>query len=431
MFTANNNTRTDKEIVEENKFFDGSDKGFAHLKMPQSKDAFLEEKWNIKQGSMSFPLALIKSERLDHNLKSMQAYADSHGLLFSPHGKTTMSPELFKRQLQNGAWGITISTLQQFRHLNRLKCPNILLANALIDESSHRFICQSMNTDPSYQLYLVLDSVEQVNLSSLYFEKYHLQRPVQTFIEAGIDGHRTGLRKKEDLHALAHTIEKSPYMNLCGLAGYEGLIKGEKEMALQNVDTYLDRFLEWALELQKKHLPSENTLLTMGGSVYFDRACEKFLNSPLCKSSQLILRCGSYVTHDHGFYHQHQNNRLSRTPGPEFKPAIELWAHVQSLPEPGLAILNFGRRDAAMEAEMPVPLKSYHPDHGFTNLKGYEIFKTNDQHAYMKLPADHRCFVGQHIICGCSRPSMIFDKWKKIAIVNNDYDIVDVIETCF
>ncbi len=44
---------------------------------------------------------------LEHNLALLETYAERHGLAFAPHGKTSMAPQLFARQLEHGAWGIT------------------------------------------------------------------------------------------------------------------------------------------------------------------------------------------------------------------------------------------------------------------------------------------------------------------------------------
>ena len=59
-----------------------------------------------------------------------------------------------------------------------------------------------------------------------------------------------------------------------------------------------------------------------------------------------LLRSGCYVTHDHGHYQrlvQRVNERCGCTDG--LRPALQLWTCVQSVPEPGLAILTAGRRD--------------------------------------------------------------------------------------
>ena len=57
------------------------------------------------------------SERsaLEHNVSLMAAYCDEHGVSIAPHGKTTMAPQLWWRQLEAGAWGISAATAAQAR----------------------------------------------------------------------------------------------------------------------------------------------------------------------------------------------------------------------------------------------------------------------------------------------------------------------------
>ncbi len=41
------------------------------------------------------------------------------------------------------------------------------------------------------------------------------------------------------------------------------------------------------------------------------------------------------------------------------RPALEVWGHVQSMPEPGFAVIALGKRDVAFDAGMQVPLLCY------------------------------------------------------------------------
>ena len=67
--------------------------------------------WNILGGQVSYPVAVLKESALRHNLAWMKAFCDKYGVVLAPHGKTTMSPQLFGAQLANGAWGITLATM--------------------------------------------------------------------------------------------------------------------------------------------------------------------------------------------------------------------------------------------------------------------------------------------------------------------------------
>jgi len=71
--------------------------------------------WNILRDDVPLPAAVLRSSALDLNSKIMREFLASSSASLSPHGKTTMSPQLFQRQMDDGAWGLTIATPQQLR----------------------------------------------------------------------------------------------------------------------------------------------------------------------------------------------------------------------------------------------------------------------------------------------------------------------------
>ena len=94
---------------------DASQKGFPHHSGPLRRSAVGSQGWNVLNGDLPLPLAVIRRDALDGNLKWMQGFADGQGVGLAPHGKTTMSPQLFRRQLEAGAWGLTFATVGQLR----------------------------------------------------------------------------------------------------------------------------------------------------------------------------------------------------------------------------------------------------------------------------------------------------------------------------
>ena len=86
-------------------------------------------------------------------------------------------------------------------------------------------------------------------------------------------------------------------------------------------------------------------------------------------------------------------------PWPGLRDALEVWSYVQSLPEPGLAILTMGKRDVSYDQHLPFPRMTFRPgtDAAPRALPdGYEITALNDQHAFMRTPAAHGLAVGEH-----------------------------------
>jgi D-serine dehydratase len=88
--------------------------------------------WNVLAGDLPFPLAVLHRTALEHNLAWMQDYADRKGVSFAPHGKTTMSPELFAQQLAAGAWGLTFATLYQVAIGVEAGARRVVIANQVV-----------------------------------------------------------------------------------------------------------------------------------------------------------------------------------------------------------------------------------------------------------------------------------------------------------
>jgi D-serine dehydratase len=106
---------------------------------------------------------------------------------------------------------------------------------------------------------------------------------------------------------------------------------------------------------------------------------------------------------------------------------------VQSCPEPGLAILTMGKRDASYDIELPIPLYSHRPGPGMPAAlpPGCSIVKMNDQHAYLHLPAGCELAVGDLVGCGISHPCTTFDKWPLLLAVDDDYTVRFAVNTFF
>ncbi|MEI9902882.1 MAG: hypothetical protein WDN06_02045 [Asticcacaulis sp.] len=62
----------------------------------------------------------------------MQAYLDAAGVRLAPHGKTTLCPQLFERQLDGGAWGITVATVSQLVLCHDVGVERVVIANEVV-----------------------------------------------------------------------------------------------------------------------------------------------------------------------------------------------------------------------------------------------------------------------------------------------------------
>jgi len=59
------------------------------------------------------------------------------------------------------------------------------------------------------------------------------------------------------------------------------------------------------------------------------------------------------------------------------------------------------------------------------------VSSVDDQHAYLRLPADSPLAPGDLVCLGISHPCTTFDKWRVIPVVDDDYQVIDAIHTFF
>jgi D-serine dehydratase len=117
---------------------DGTFKGMPGVPEPFPLGRIREKWWNVLRGDLPLPVALLKQAALTHNGEWMRRFVQATGARLAPHGKTTMCPQLFQRQLRDGAWAITLATVSQVQVARRFGVSRILMAKA-----SRRLKCKS------------------------------------------------------------------------------------------------------------------------------------------------------------------------------------------------------------------------------------------------------------------------------------------------
>ena len=73
-------------------------------------------------GEFWTPLVVLDDAAMLANAATMASWCRERGLEIMPHGKTTMAPTLWRRQLDAGALGITLATMGQVRTARELRC---------------------------------------------------------------------------------------------------------------------------------------------------------------------------------------------------------------------------------------------------------------------------------------------------------------------
>ena len=428
--------------------------------MQTSKATFASERRPVPLLRLPTPVLTVDLDALEHNVDTMAAWCRAAGVDLAPHGKTTMSPDIWRRQLDAGAWGITVATAFQAAVARESDVPNVVLAGTTFSEEA----LVALAADPgSTRVLMWVDSVAAVRLADEALARAAARTsgpadasraadpdaavsPLAVLVEIGSPVGRTGARTVAEALAVVDAVVAAPHLVLAGVTGYEGALTHDVDPAgIEMIDDYLRTVLELldAIDpaaFQPWLAGGGDVVVSAGGSVYFERVVAVLAerhdpDGERGPRTRVVLRSGSYVAHDHDLYRRLTPFARDTTPpidgatGREsFLPAIELWASVISRPEPGLALLNVGRRDTADDEGLPLPLDAWRPTAGGSTddtsatrldgaLEGAVVTALNDQHAFLRLGASSGLAVGDLVRLGVSHPCTTLSQWRELSLV--------------
>ncbi|MEV0124832.1 amino acid deaminase [Streptomyces sp. NPDC050703] len=387
---------------------------------------------NLFTGGFTTPVLALSAERLEHNLALMEAYAERHGLAFAPHGKTSMAPQLFRRQLDRGAWGITLAVPHQVRVARAFGVSRVFLANELVDAAALRWLAGELGADPDFRFICYVDSVRGVRAMHAALSEAGATRPVDVVVElAAGEGARTGVRTEAECFEIADAVAAADTLRLVGVAGYEGEVP---KASTETVTAWLRRLVALLVGIDEagRFADLPEIVLSAGGSAWFDAVAAVFeevpaLSAPVVK----LLRSGAYVSHDDGHYrHLTPFNRVPQEGALE--PAFRLWAQVVSRPSPEQAFTNAGKRDAAHDLDLPeAQVVRGEGDGGERPATGIAVTGLSDQHGWLSTSPEAQLAVGDWVGMGLSHPCTAFDKWQLIPLVEADGTVTDYVRTFF
>ncbi|WP_413249127.1 amino acid aldolase [Sinomonas flava] len=391
------------------------------------------------------PIVALDDELITNNVDVMARWCASRRLELMPHGKTTMAPALWQRQLDAGSLGITLATMGQVRTARAFGLDSIMLANSVVDERSLRWLAAEL-ADPALRFVCWADSVATIEAMEHGLRSVGTPRPVDVCVELGAPGGRTGARTLAEAHDVARRAAASDVLRLAGVAGYEGSLAHDRsDASLDAVRGYVEQQVELHRGLGELYDGDGDLYVTAGGSAYPDVVADVYADAMAADSrtgdarTLWTLRSGAYITHDDGFYRQISpfDEGSARAAGPapasRLRSAMRGVARVVSHPERGLALLDGGKRDFPFDEGLPIPRQvAADLDGAWEPLADATILAMNDQHSYLGL-AGQDVALGSVVSLGLSHPCTTFDKWRYLPVVASQESdrVVDLVQTFF
>lgn len=376
---------------------------------------------SLRQDAQLLPVMAVREHALQHNVDVMARWCADHGVQIAPQAKTTMSPEVMGRQLQAGAWGMTVATLTQVRTVLGLGVRRVLLANTVVARAGIEWL-GAVGRDHGADVLVFVDSRRGVQLLE---ENLGRGDTLDVLVELGLPRRRTGARTEEEAFAVAQAVAASPRLRLAGVSAYEGVVATDRTSStLDEVRRICDATMSVTSTLLRRGLlEREEPILSIGGSAYLDLVAERCAAPWRAgEGPQLVLRSGCYVTHDHGLYEQ----LAAPMPDGGLQPALELWAEVLSVPEPAVVVVGAGRRECPDDSGGPVMLRAFRAGAPL-DLRRATAVRMFDHHTVFSSAGDLE--VGDVVVLGISHPCSAFSRWRLLPLLDDEDVVAELVHS--
>ncbi len=373
---------------------------------------------------LHLPALVVDGPAITSNIDVMASYIRAAGFAHAPHAKSHMAPEIIRRQLAAGAWGITVANVDQAAVAKGAGARHILIANQVTGTADLHAV-RAMAGE-GVEVVLLVDNPDLVSLIDARSPRDGLR--VQALVELGCRDGRSGARTLEAAVDAAEAVARSQSVELVGVETYEGLVGHDSEPAtLRRVDEHLDRLADLATSVMRRGLVARSRpIVSAGGTRYLDRVVDRL--GSLAGDADVVVRSGSYVTF--GLPDESAGAASSVAfDGRVLRPALALWYEVISRPEPALVILNVGRRNIGDRWHGLRPDLLVQPDGSTQVPHGLQLFQVDDQHAYARL-SDGLAPIGSRVRCALPHPWSL-DRWRLLPVVDPQGRLEELWSTCY
>lgn len=157
----------------------------------------------------------MQIDKVEKNMRKMQAYCDANGLRLRPHVKTHKLTSLALRQIELGAVGITCQKLGEAEVMAAAGVTDILISFPLIGaEKARRLAALARKVKVS------VSADSMLGVSTVRAAALEAQVDINVLVEFDSGMKRTGVVSVEEALTLAKEISSAPGLKFAGLMTY-------------------------------------------------------------------------------------------------------------------------------------------------------------------------------------------------------------------
>ena len=202
----------------------------------------------MKINQLETPVLTLDLDILEENFRRMDQMLSGTNMRLRPHYKSHKCAWIARRQMENGAKGITCAKLGEAEDLAQAGIPDILIANQVVTPSK---ISRLAALAGKCRLSVCVDDIE--NIRNLGTEAALAGNTIHILIEYDIGMKRCGVRTKEEVLALALAVMEEKYLSLDGIQAYAGHLAHERNFDIRSsqsdlIEEDLRSLLAWLRE---------------------------------------------------------------------------------------------------------------------------------------------------------------------------------------
>lgn len=279
--------------------------------------------------ALGTPALVLDLDRLDANIRSMAAHAESHGYQLRPPAKIHKSTAVARRQVNAGAVGVCCATLSEAEAMVEAGIPGVLLFTSVVSEAKlQRLAALNARAEDFIVATDDFDNVTQLGRATRA-----TGQTLQVMIDFELGGGRTGLADQDSAVALARHIQKTDGLDFVGIQAYNGQGLSDRDYDPRRT-VVLERAHRVSQIVAKFEAEGLHPRIVSGGgtgSHDIDSETGVFTE----------MQVGSYVFMD-GYY---KDTVMRRNEPHPFAPALTVWGTVVSAAQPGFVITDVGLKE--------------------------------------------------------------------------------------